>query len=536
MKHTRICISILSFILFSALAFGQSTPKPLAVELVTDGLSEPIGIFSAPRDPSRLFVIEKSGSIRVIKNGVLLNTPFLDLTAKVTSTSEQGLLGLAFHTRYAQNGYFYVNYTRASDGALTIERYQVSIDLDVADPASVFPILTIPKPFDHHAGGMIAFSPIDRYLYISTGDGGSPADSLGNSQNLASLLGKLLRIDVDSTDPGLNYHIPTSNPFYGSTTALNEIFAYGLRNPWRFSIDRATGDIYIADVGEAAVEEIDYIPGGAIGGYNFGWNCMEGRACQAYGVPSACFCGDLALTMPIYVYDHFQGCAVIGGYVYRGSAIPDFNGYYIFADICKTKHWIFQYDGTLLTNFQDRSLELLSPGFAHTIASFGEDANGELYYAYMSGHIGKIVPADGVIPGVAHFGNGTPGCNGPQELLANNPVKAGGANTYFRATNAPAGSVGILMITDAKIAGGSTDPLLIGADFDLDFFAASEIITIDFQVDENGVAYYYFDLFNNPTVIGLQFYGQAVFYWGTPCPANSLGFSTTNALEVTIQP
>lgn len=527
---------MLPFFLFTLPAAAQSVPVPLKVKGIASGLIDPVGLTAAPRDPSRLFVIEKGGAIRLIKNGQLLNTPFLDLGGQVAVSGERGLLGIAFHPRYAQNGYFYVNYTRISDSATVVERYQCTSNPDVADPASVLPLITIAQPFDNHNGGCLAFSPIDRYLYIATGDGGSGGDPFGTAQNLMSPLGKMLRIDVDHFDAGKNYSVPSTNPFYNTPGAVQEIYALGLRNPWRFTFDPDTGDMYIGDVGQDSIEEIDFIGGNWLGGQNFGWNCMEGFQCTNYTTPNVCTCNHPSLTMPIHTYPHTQGCAVIGGEFYRGSVIPSLDGFYIFSDICKTRNWILKYDGTQIVDFQDRFNELLPPPGAHTISSMGRDANGELYYVYLSGHIGKLVPADESIPGVASFGQGTPGCHGAHTLTVNVPCAPGTWNVQFLADNAPPLTPGFLMIGDSRLAEPGVDVFGVGASVLVDFFNSNYVIAVDMQADENGMAEVHFDLPNNPFVAGLTFYNQAAFYFGGPClPASATGFGTTNGLAITMQ-
>ncbi|MBI3818551.1 MAG: PQQ-dependent sugar dehydrogenase [Planctomycetes bacterium] len=526
----------IAFFLGTALASAQS-PPPTKVEIVASGLSQPIGLFAPPNDPSRLFVIEKYGFIRVVKNGVLLNTPFLDISANLAMSSEQGLLGMAFHPRYVQNGYFFVYYTDVANGDVVVARYQVSGNPDIADPASGVVFMQFTHPFGNHNGGALAFSPIDHYLYIASGDGGSGGDPFNYAQNLGSPLGKLLRIDVNSQDAGLMYHIPTSNPFFGMPGAVGEIYAYGLRNPWRIAFDRLTADLYIADVGQGVVEELDFIAAESQGGQNFGWNCMEGDICSNYGTTPGCICGDPSLVAPIHVYNHNEGCAVIGGFVYRGSIVPELLGSYIFLDICSTNIWALQFDGTQVTGVQNVLLQMLPPSGSHTIASMGEDANGELYFAYMSGEIGKIVRNDDTIPGIVPYGKGTDGCNGPHTLTISRTVAPGAVNIDFRADAAPPNALGLLLITDSKAPAPGLDPYLIGANFLVDIYYATVFIPFDFNADENGMADYHFDLVNDPNLVGLKFYGQGIFYFGSPCPPTSpQGFTSSNALEITVLP
>jgi glucose/arabinose dehydrogenase len=315
----------------------------------------------------RLFVIEKVGRIRIIQDGQLAPQPFLDITDRVGSQgNEQGLLGLAFHPEYAQNGRFFVNYTN-KDGDTVIARYQVSGDPNAADPNSEVKLLGVDQPFANHNGGVLTFGP-DGYLYAGLGDGGSQGDPNGNGQNTNSLLGKILRIDVNSGEP---YTVPPDNPFG------NEVWAYGLRNPWRISFDKGTGDLYIADVGQNTWEEIDYLPAGSPGGTNFGWNHREGAHDYAGGGPSG-------MVDPVAEYSHQEGgCSVTGGYVYRG-AMPEWNGIYLYADYCTGLIWgLIQIDG----GWQKQQLFDVD----YTITSFGQDQAGELYLVSDSGSIYKLV-------------------------------------------------------------------------------------------------------------------------------------------------
>ncbi|MGH9204833.1 MAG: PQQ-dependent sugar dehydrogenase, partial [Vicinamibacterales bacterium] len=283
----------------------------------------------------RLFVVEQRGRIYVIENGRRLETPFLDLTSLVSATGyERGLLSIAFHSDYASNGLFFVDYTRQSDGATVIARYHVSDDPNVADSDSGEILLTIDQPEANHNGGLVKFGP-DGYLYIGMGDGGGAGDrhgTIGNGQDPNALLGKMLRIDVNGGEP---YAIPPSNPFANGTNARPEIWATGMRNPWRFSFDRTTGDLFIADVGQSAYEEINFQPASSSGGENYGWRIMEGAHCFNPGSG----CDQSGLTLPVAEYGRQGGCSVTGGYVYRGSALPEWQGVYFYADFCSGEVW-----------------------------------------------------------------------------------------------------------------------------------------------------------------------------------------------------
>ncbi|MGD9047400.1 MAG: PQQ-dependent sugar dehydrogenase [Anaerolineae bacterium] len=344
-------------------------------EIVATGFLNPIGITHAGDGSGRLFVIEQTGAIRIVRDGNVLDTPFLDLSDAVIDGSERGLLGLAFHPNYATNGQFFVNYTRAGDGATVIARYNVSTaDPDRADPNSAQVLLTVAQPYGNHNAGHLAFGPTDGYLYVALGDGGSGGDPLDHGQNIDTLLGALLRLDVDAGTP---YAIPVDNPFIGAP-GQDEIWAYGLRNPWRFSFDRATGDLYIGDVGQNQWEEIDYQSSATPGGLNFGWRCKEGSHIYNFGGD----CPQQTLIDPIAEYDHTQGRSVTGGHVYRGLAYPALEGRYFYADYVTGKIWSLYQTGSDPITWSPPELELDT---SLNISSFGEDEEGELYVIDRSG-------------------------------------------------------------------------------------------------------------------------------------------------------
>jgi glucose/arabinose dehydrogenase len=349
------------------------------LEQVVAGLSSPLYLTAPPAD-ARLFIVEKTGGIRIVKEGALLEAPFLDLSAKVSNGSEQGLLGLAFDPEYATNGRFVVHYTDLA-GNTVLSRLQVSADPDRADPASEQLILAVPQPAPNHNGGQVAFGP-DGFLYLGLGDGGGGGDPQGRGQDLSDLLGSILRIDVRAGDP---YIVPADNPFVGSPAARAEIWSYGLRNPWRFSFDRANGDLYIADVGESQREEVDVSTQADGGGRaaNYGWSVMEGSRC--FRGPG---CDQTGLTLPVLEYSHQEGCSITGGYVYRGSVIPSLQGHYLYADLCGGWVRSFRNAGGAATD--QASWPSLSPG--GPILSFGEDSAGELYVLQAGGGVFKIVP------------------------------------------------------------------------------------------------------------------------------------------------
>jgi len=336
----------------------------VGLELVTSAVREPTHVASAFDGSGRLFVVEKTGRILIVRDGRVLARPFLDIQARVGSRgSEQGLLSVAFHPRFADNGFFYVNYTDRN-GDTAIERYSVLADPDVADASSAALILSIAQPAPNHNGGMLLFGP-DGYVYIGMGDGGGAGDQFRNAQNMGALLGKMLRIDLDAQFP---YAIPSDNPFVDRADARPEIWAYGLRNPWRYSFDRATGDLYIADVGQSRFEEVHLQPA-ARGGQNYGWPIMEGTHC----FPETRACDRSGLEIPIAEYDHALGCSITGGYVYRGPSYPPAHGAYVFGDTCSGRISSLHVgaDGGW------QQTELLVTRLL--ISSFGEDEAGELY-------------------------------------------------------------------------------------------------------------------------------------------------------------
>jgi glucose/arabinose dehydrogenase len=354
---------------------GNAGGFSLAVEVIAGGMSNPLYLVAPAADP-RLFVVEQAGRVRIIENRQLLETPFLDITDRVQSGGERGLLSVAFHPQYETNGHFYVSYTD-DGGDSKIERYAVSSDPNRADPSSAKLILSVQQPFSNHNGGLIVFGP-DAMLYVGLGDGGSGGDPQGNGQNVSTLLGSLLRIDVDGGDP---YAVPADNPFVGQTGA-DEIWGYGLRNPWRFSFDREAGQLYIADVGQNRWEEVNVTPSSAEG-LNYGWNVMEGTHCF-----SSDPCDAAGLVMPVVEYSHSDGCSVTGGYVYRGTAIPEIQGHYFYSDYCSGFLRSFRYSGGSLSD--ERIWDVGSLG---NVLSFGEDAAGELYVLSANGNVYRIVEA-----------------------------------------------------------------------------------------------------------------------------------------------
>jgi glucose/arabinose dehydrogenase len=374
---TSLCVVILAACVESVQANTPPAPEGLTLTPFVDGLELPVFITPVIGSNDKYFVLEKVGRVRVVENGEVLEQPVLDIQDLVSTGNEQGLLGIALHPDYQSNGYIYINYTdNANTGTgpqnTQIVRYTVSND--VADPASAKTILTVEQPHSNHNAGMIAFGP-DGYLYIVLGDGGSGGDPYNLGQNMNELLGKMLRIDVDNGDP---YAIPEDNPFVGQEGVRPEIWTVGWRNPWRFSFDRETGDMWLGDVGQNAYEEISFQAAGQ-GGGNYGWRCYE--ATHEYDLSENC--EGKEFIDPVLEYDHSQGASVTGGYVYRGSAIPDLQGRYVFGDFTNGYIWFAsQQNGTWTsTLWQDTDLN---------ISSFGEDADGELFVIDYGGTIYRL--------------------------------------------------------------------------------------------------------------------------------------------------
>jgi glucose/arabinose dehydrogenase len=377
----RLLTGSLALLALLGCSNGPATAPPTSdtlrlVPIVTSGLSSPVYLTAPTGDTARLFVVEQSGQIRIVQHGQLLPTAFLDIHSRLVSGGEQGLLSVAFHPSYGANGFFYVNYTDLN-GDTRVERYTVSAaDSNLADTASHKLMLFVPQPYTNHNGGLVMFGP-DGMLYIGMGDGGSGGDPENRAQHPDSLLGKLLRVDVDGGDP---YAIPVGNPFKNGGGAP-EIWALGLRNPWRFAFDRSAGLLYIGDVGQGAWEEVDVQPASQ-GGLNYGWRLMEGAHCY-----NPTNCSSAGLVLPAVEYDHANGqCAVIGGFVYRGARSPALAGQYFYADLCAGWVRSFSYAGGAVTGHTSWNPDV-SPG---TPLSFGEDARGELYLLTGGGNVYRI--------------------------------------------------------------------------------------------------------------------------------------------------
>jgi len=351
-----------------------SGPPALRLSQVASGLDQPLYVTSAPGDDGRLYVVEQTGRIRIATPSGVLAAPFLDLSGRISCCGERGLLGLAFHPGYADNGRFFVNYTN-QDGDTEVVEFERSADPDVASPAQVRLFFTVDQPFPNHNGGMLAFGP-DGYLYVGMGDGGSAGDPQNNGQSLDTKLGKILRIDVDA------YPTPPPGNVEGGDPA---VWDWGLRNPWRFSFDRATGDLYIGDVGQNRLEEIDVEPAGQ-GRRNYGWRIMEGDSC----FEPRTGCDQSGLTPPVVSYDRGDGCSVTGGYVYRGQAIPGLVGDYLYGDFCSNRVFSFRWSDGVATPPRELTDDLDPDGLIQGLTSFGEDAVGELYVVSQGGSVFRI--------------------------------------------------------------------------------------------------------------------------------------------------
>jgi glucose/arabinose dehydrogenase len=370
--RAKAIVTALAIVAAPAIASAQT----IGVDAVADGFDAPVFV-TAPANDDRLFVVDQDGQIWIVDDGARLDVPFLNISGEVWFAGEMGLLGLAFHPNYARNGRFFVNYVDRSQVTRIVE-YRTSTDPNQAAPETAREIISLPQPAGNHNGGWIGFGP-DGYLYIATGDGGGAGDTFNTGQNPDSLLAKILRIDIDNGDP---YAIPRGNP-WADGGGVPEAFLWGLRNPWRASFDG--NDLYIGDVGQGDIEEIDVVNVTTGAGTNFGWSVMEGTECFRGRTCNA----DGALTLPVHEYTHRSGCSVAGGYVYRGSAIPSLVGHYFFGDYCSGFVHSFRYADGQATELADWSGQV---GDIGRILSFGHDAAGEIYITSSSGRIYKIVP------------------------------------------------------------------------------------------------------------------------------------------------
>ena len=428
-----------SLAILATLAVVTVVPAQYRLTSVASGLGGALFVTHVPGDADRLFVVQQSGVIRVIENGTLLPTPFLNVASRIRAGGERGLLGLAFPADHAQSGLFYISFTRAGDGASVLARLSVSsANRNVADPASYTQVFgPVSQPFSNHNGGCIQFGP-DGYLYYGLGDGGSSGDPSCFAQNTRSYLGKMLRLDMSTTPASA----PADNPFVNDPNVLDEIWSLGWRNPWRFSFDPETGDLYVGDVGQNAEEEISFQPATSTGGENYGWKIMEGNRCFSTsncqtGVPP---CNSPLLTDPIYTYGHSLGCSVTGGVVYRGCAIPSLNGTYFFGDYCSGTIWSFRYENGQVNGFRNWQSLI---GRVGSLTSFGQDAAGELYVVSGSGTVFRL---ESTVNTANDLGFGTAGGNGQIPAFSVCGLLTQGESAEFRldgaAPNAAAAVVG----------------------------------------------------------------------------------------------
>ncbi len=483
-RHANAWAATLALALMVTLAHAAA--PPVGLRLVASGFAQPLALTHAGDGSGRLFVVEKGGRIRIVRNGVVAPGAFLEIADRIGTSGERGLLGLAFHPRYSTNRRFFVFYTRP-DGALTVSQFMASVaDPDRADAATEQVLLAIPHPgADNHNRGHLAFGP-EGYLYIGTGDGGGGGDPGNNAQNLASRLGKVLRIDVDSGSP---YAVPATNPFAGS--AAPEIWSYGLRNPWRYSFDRATGDLFIDDVGQSRFEEVYFQPREAPGGLNYGWRFLEGNACFNPGAN----CSLANHTPPVLTYGREQGQSVTGGYVYRGLRSRALQGWYVYGDFSSNRVWAARREGGSWVNEM-----VIAPGSGlEGISSFGEDEAGELYVASIGN--GRVYALDapatgrleaGVVTGLwwnpAESGWGVQFTQRGETIFATlytygpdgNPKWYIGSNCARVAGSAPLRCTGPM-----EEAGG---PRFFGVPFDAAALRVSPVGTLDLTFHDSGRA------------------------------------------------
>ena len=388
----RLAVAVISAVVLGAagaapaVTLAAPTDAHIRLALRTSGLSNPVFVTSAHDGTGRLFIVEQTGRIRIYRNGALLSTPFLSIGSQLSTGYEQGLLGLAFHPNFATNRKLYVDFTDVNGDTVIREYRASSTNPNVVATSTARTILKVDQPYDNHNGGMITFGP-DGYLYIGMGDGGSGGDPGNRAQRTDTLLGKILRIDVNGSSAAHNYLFPPTNPYVGRT-GRNEIWQIGVRNPWRFSFDRATGDLWIGDVGQNLWEEVDHAPRTSTGagrGINWGWHVLEGSHCYS---PTT-GCDTTGKTMPSLDYDHGGGrCAVTGGYVSRGPSVPALLGGYVFADFCSGEIWVID------ANAATPASKVLLLDTGYTISSFGENAAGDLYVLdHDGGALYAVVPA-----------------------------------------------------------------------------------------------------------------------------------------------
>ncbi len=522
-RLSAVALSSLSFLAPATQAQGLQ-----GIEIAS-GFAAPVYLTSPPGDTARMFVLEQtSARIKIIKNGSVLATPFLDIGAIASGGGERGLLGMAFHPDYftvgaTGEGKFYVNYTNNS-GDTVVRQYSVSANADVADAGTFVNILQLGQPFSNHNGGCIQFGP-DGYLYVGTGDGGSANDPGNRAQNPLNNLGKMLRFDVDAAAP----FIPASNPFVGDPTTNDEIWSLGQRNPWRFSFDRLTGDLWIGDVGQGAREEVSFEPAGSPGGLNYGWRCMEGTNCTGL---SGCTCNS-GLVLPVDEYTHASGnCSITGGYRYRGTSMPNYVGKYFYADYCSDRIWSIDFDGTNISNKVEHEADIALPGVV-SITSFGEDANGELYIVDANG--GQIYRlAEDCAPTIIDYCTGAPNSVGAgADLTFGGTAILSNNNMVLTASGCPAGNPGIFFYSkSANSAPLGDGTLCIGG-------SITRLQPADFT-DILGIAFRNIDFTAPPMnsgsgqiVAGTSYFFQ---FWYRDPAFGGAGSNLTDAVEVIFCP
>lgn len=529
-----------------ASAAAQTTP--IKSVLFKNGLSSPIYVTAPRNNFDNVYIVERGGRIKVFDRvtGAQLST-FLDISALTTTAGERGLLSMAFHPQYdidGANKKFYLYYTNSA-GNIVIAQYTANTAL-AANPAGTI-LITIPHPsFSNHNGGTLAFGK-DGFLYFAPGDGGSGNDPNNNAANINSGLGKMLRIDVDNpqVSPPLPYGIPATNPFAGAASGLKEIYSIGLRNPFRFSFDRNTGDLYIGDVGQNAVEELNFLSANYVPAVNnprtFGWRCFEGNnqtnlAGCTYPNPYP-----YPYNSPFHTVTSASARSITGGVVYRGSAMPDWRGTYFFGDYVFDQIWTLKYQGVANPPVTNRTATL-NPGGGLSIldiVNFGEDAFGEIYICDLGGgEVFKIVPVTPTIVGVASYGTGTPGCSGAIPMSTNTSPTVNNLGFRLQATSVPQSSLGLAIVTDQQdIIGG--DPFGLGVLFHVGF-GGGTVLGFDAFSDASSFGFAPAPISNDPLLANITVYAQTLWAFPTnQCVlggANFANLATSNALTITIQP
>ncbi len=523
-RRTR---SLASLALMGALFGAPAQAQDLQGTLIASGLGSMTGLTSPPRDGSRLVVARQNGVIRLIKDGVLQATPFLDISALTTGSGERGLLGIAFHPQYENNRRFYTSYTNTSGQSVIRQYLRDAVNPDIIDPASFTTIIgPISQPFSNHNGGCIQFGP-DGKLYYGLGDGGSGNDPGNRAQTTSNILGKMLRLDVNVPFP----HIPSDNPFVGNAAYVPHIWAIGVRNPWRFSFDRETGDMWMGDVGQNSREELNFQPVSSSGGENYGWRCMEGFNCTGL---SGCTCNAPELTLPVHTYNTGANCSITGGFRYRGSLMPSMVGHYFFGDYCSGRIWTFLPGptGVPMGGVVDQTANLALPG-SENITSFGEDANGELYVLDASG--GEIWRLEEACSGLVQaYCQTAPNSNGNGARIDSNGATSVSANALtLLVTGAAANQSGLFYYgpNETQIPFGDGFRCVGGTTFRLLPVATT---------DSFGDAQHHWNMTLPPSDVGP---GQVnpgdtwkTQFWYRDIPFGGAGFNFSNGLSITFCP